>query len=413
MSESPAVVIVGAGHAGGTAAAFLRQFGHTGAITLVGDEPELPYQRPPLSKAWLKGTMTTDALLVRPRDFYADHDITLRLGVRVTAIDRAARRLALSDGSSLPYDRLILATGRRARRLPLPGMDLAGVLELRTLEDAGRLKAALVPGCRLAVIGGGYVGLEAAATGRDLGAAVVVIERESRVLARVACDVLSTFFQDYHRARGVGFELATGVAAISSAGGHASGVTLSDGRHLAADTVLVGVGAIANDELAAVAGLRCQNGVCVDLVASTADPAIHAIGDCSHRPLPYYDRAGVLESVQNALEQARQAAADIVGRPQGAHEVPWFWSDQYDLKLQIAGLSHDVDSVVVRGVPDIAAVKPRFAVFHLDAARRIQAVEAINAAQEFLVGKQLIGARTPVDPARLADPATPMKAVAS
>jgi 3-phenylpropionate/trans-cinnamate dioxygenase ferredoxin reductase subunit len=292
-------------------------------------------------------------------------------------------------------------------------MDLAGVLELRTLEDAGHLKAALAPGRRLAVIGGGYVGLEAAATARDLGASVVVIERESRVLARVACDVLSTFFQDYHRARGVSFELAMGVEAIAGAGGKACGVTLSGGRQVPADAVLVGVGAVANDELAAAAGLECRNGISVDLAARTADPLIYAIGDCSHRPLPYYDRAGVLESVQNALEQARQAAADIVGRPQAAHEVPWFWSDQYDLKLQIAGLSHDVATVVVRGTPDIGAVKPRFAVFHLDAAQRIQAVEAINAAQEFLVGKQLIGARTTVDPTRLADPATPMKAVAA
>jgi 3-phenylpropionate/trans-cinnamate dioxygenase ferredoxin reductase subunit len=413
MSESPAVVIVGAGHAGGTAAAFLRQFGHTGAITVIGNEPVPPYQRPPLSKAWLKGTMATDAIQVRPRDFYAGHAIALRLGVTVTAIDRAARRVALSDGSALPYDRLILATGRRARRLPIPGMAQDGVHELRTLADAERLKPALAPGRRLAVIGGGYVGLEVAATARESDTAVVVIEREARVLARVACAALSDFFQDYHRARGVRFELAMGVMAISGAQGRADGVVLADGRHLAADAVLVGVGAIANDELAAAAGLDCDNGICVDLNARTRDPAIQAIGDCSRRPLPHYDRIGHLESVQNALEQARQAAADIVGRPQLAPEVPWFWSDQYDLKLQIAGLAHEVESVVIRGAVDSAAVKPRFAVFHLDARRCVRAVEAINAAQEFMVGKQLIQARTVVDVARLADPAIPMKAVAS
>ena len=413
MSEAAAVVIVGAGHAGGTAAAFLRQFGFAGAITVVGDESVAPYQRPPLSKAWLKGTIGADGLQVRPHDFYAEHAIALRLGVRVTAIDRAARRVALSDGTTLPYDRLILATGRRARRLPIPGADLAGVLELRTLADGERLRAALGPGRRLAVIGGGYVGLEAAATARELGAEVIVIEREARVLARVACDVLSGFFQDYHRARGVRFELATGVSAISGSDGTASGVILGDGREVAADAVLVGVGAIANDELAAAAGLDCQNGVAVDLQARTADPAIHAIGDCSRRPLPHYDRIGHLESVQNALEQARQAAADIVGRPQLSPEVPWFWSDQYDLKLQIAGLALDVHRIVVRGAPDSTAVKPRFAVFHLDAQHAVRAVEAINAAQEFMVGKQLIAARTPVDPAKLADPAIPMKAVAA
>ena len=275
------------------------------------------------------------------------------------------------------------------------------------------MRAALGPGRRLAVIGGGYVGLEAAASARELGTDVVVIEREARVLARVACDVLSAFFQDYHRARGVCFELAMGVAAISGMGTRASGVILGDGRHLAADAVLVGVGGVANDELAVAAGLDCQDGVCVDLNARTADPAIHAIGDCSRRPLPHYDRIGHLESVQNALEQARQAAADIVGRPQLAPEVPWFWSDQYELKLQIAGLAHDASQTVIRGTPDSSVVKPRFAVFHLDTQRHVRAVEAINAAQEFMIGKQLIQARTPVDPARLADPAIPMKMVAA
>ncbi|MFI4889364.1 MAG: NAD(P)/FAD-dependent oxidoreductase [Steroidobacterales bacterium] len=412
MSSSDSVVIVGAGHAGGTAAVFLRQFGFAGAITLIGEESLAPYQRPPLSKTWLKGDARVESLLLRPLDFYAQHAIGLRLGVRVEAIDRAAKSVRLGDGEQVPYDRLVLATGRRARRLNVPGADLDGVLELRTVADADRLKAMLgVPGRRLVVIGGGYIGLEAAAAARALGAAVTVIEKEPRVLARVACELLSRFYQDYHREHGVVFELGCGVDSIEGRDGHASGVRLSDGRRVEADAVLVGVGGVANDELARAAGLDCANGIRVDLSARTSDPAIHAIGDCSYRPLPHYHRDGVLESVQNAMEQARQAACDIAGRPMPPPEVPWFWSDQYDLKLQIAGLAHDVVQTVVRGEPLAGAGRARFAVFHLSADRRVQAVEAINAVSEFMTGKQLIASRKPVDVARLADPGQAMKDV--
>ena len=414
MTRSESIVIVGAGHAGGSAAAFLRQFGFTGPLTLIGEEPVPPYQRPPLSKAWLKGDIGSEALLLRPAGFYAEHEITLHLGTRVMAVDRAAKILRLDAGRTIAYDRLILATGRRARRLVIPGADLNGVLELRTMADADRLKAALTGrDGRLVVIGGGYIGLEAAATARALGTSVVVIEKEARVLARVACEVLSHFFQAVHRAHGVAFELGMGVDAIAGRDGRASGVLLSDGRRIDADAVLVGVGAIANDELAVAAGLECANGIVVDLDTRTADPLIHAIGDCSHRPLPHYNSTGHLESVQNALEQARRAASDIVGRPQPLHEVPWFWSDQYDLKLQIAGLAPGASRLVVRGEPQPGAGRPRFAVFHLNAEDRLQAVEAINAAQEFIVGKQLIGSRKPVDVTRLADPAIAMKDVAA
>ncbi len=351
MSEAAAerIVIVGAGHAGGSAAAFLRQYGFQGPIALIGEEPIAPYQRPPLSKAWLKGEADAESLMLRPDSFYAENGITLRLDTRVERLDRAAKTLSLKGGETLHYDKLILATGRRARRIPLPGIDLDGVLELRTAADADRLKAALSsPGKRLAVIGGGYIGLEAAASARALGAEAVVIEKEPRVLARVACESLSTFFQDYHRQKGVAFELGAGVDAIEGEDGRAVGVRLSDGRLIAADAVLVGVGAVANDELAREAGLECDNGVLVDLAAKTADPAIYAIGDCSRRPLPHYERIGHLESVPNALEQAKQAAADITGRAQAAPEVPWFWSDQYDLKLQIAGLPHDATQILIR-----------------------------------------------------------------
>ncbi len=408
------IVIVGAGHAGGSVAAFLRQYGFEGPITIIGEEPIAPYQRPPLSKAWLKGDATPESLMLRPSSFYAENNIALRLNTRVESLDRTAKAVRLIGGETIQYDTLILATGRRARRISLPGIALDGVLELRTAADADKLKAALsAPGKRLAVIGGGYIGLEAAASARALGAEAVVIEKESRVLARVACQELSTFFQDYHRQKGVGFELGAGVDAIEGDGGHAVGLRLSDGRLIEADSVLVGVGAVANDELAKDSGLECENGILVDLAAQTSDPAVYAIGDCSRRPLPHYDRIGHLESVPNALEQAKQAAAHITGRSPPPHEVPWFWSDQYDLKLQIAGLSYDATQIVIRGDPAAIPDAARFAVFHLTADHKVQAVEAVNAPPEFMAGRQLIASRKPVATDKLRDMSVSMKEVAA
>ena len=409
MSELPShVVIIGAGHAGGTAAALLRQYAFEGAITLIGDEPIAPYQRPPLSKAWLKGEADAEALMLKPESFYGEHAIDLRLSTHASAIDRATRTVTLGDGKTVSYDALILATGARARRLAIPGADLAGVLELRSAADAEKLKAALGHGRRLAVIGGGYIGLEAAASGRALGAEVVVIEREARLLARVACEVLSSFFQSYHEAKGVKFELGAEIVAIEGQDGHVAGVRLADGRLIACDAALVGVGALPNDELARESGLLCSNGVEVDLEARTSDPAIFAIGDVTFRPMPHYDRMHRLESVPNALEQAKQAAAAIVGRPAPAPETPWFWSDQYDLKLQIAGVAFDTDEILVRGDPAAA----RFAVFHLKDGI-VRAVEAVNAPPEFMMGKQLIASRRPVARDRLADLTVSMKEVAA
>ncbi len=405
------ILILGAGHAGGTAAALLRQQGWNGPITLVGDEPIAPYQRPPLSKAWLKGEADAASLALRPDSFYAEHRIELRLDVRATRIVRreAGGEVELQGGEALAYDELILATGSRARRIPLPGLELDGVMELRTAADADRLKAALTPGARLAVVGGGYIGLEAAASARALGAEATVIELQSRLLARVAHEVLSAFVHDYHRDRGVVFQLAAGVAALEGEGGRVVAVRLSDGRRIACDAALVGVGAVPNAELAAEAGLTCDNGVVVDLAARTSDPAIHAIGDCTQRPLPLYGCMGRLESVPNALEQAKQAVADLCGTRIPASETPWFWSDQYDLKLQIAGLPFDAVRTIVRGEPSTA----RFAVFHLNAEDQLQSVEAINAAPEFMAGRQLIASRRPIQPDKLADISVSMKEVAA
>ncbi|MDB5475630.1 MAG: ferredoxin reductase, partial [Phenylobacterium sp.] len=316
MSDPAAhVAILGAGHAGGTLAALLRQFGHQGRVTLIGEEPLPPYQRPPLSKAWLKGEADADSLALKPLEFYAEHAIDFRPGKTAVRLERSAKRVHLDDGSSLSYDTAVIATGARAIALPIPGADLRGVMFLRTAADAERLKAAVGPGKTLAVVGGGYIGLEVAASGRALGAEVVVLERESRLLARVACEALSDFFKGYHESRGVSFVLGAGVAGFEGKDGHVTGVRLADGRTIACDAVVVGVGAAPNDEIARDAGLETARGVVVDLEARTSDPAIFAIGDVTHRPMPIYDRMFRMESVPNALEQAKQAAAAITGRP--------------------------------------------------------------------------------------------------
>lgn len=401
------VVIIGAGHAGGSAAVLLRTSGFVGEILLVGEEPVPPYQRPPLSKAWLKGEADLDTLLLRPATYYAEQKITLRTGVVATAIAPDTRTVTFDDGTVEAYDALILATGSTGRRLPIPGADRPALIELRTLADAERLKAQLAPGRRLVIVGGGYVGLEAAASARALGAEVVLLERLDRVLKRVASEPLSAFFTDRHRAAGVDIRLNADVSAFE-----AQGVRLSNGELIAADAVLVGVGAVANDALARSAGLACDpvgsGGIVVDETARTSDPAIYAIGDVTVRPIPVHGVTMRLESVPNALEQARQAAHAIVGRDQAAPEVPWFWSDQYEIKLQIAGLPGEADRTIVRGDP----ASGRFAVFHL-CGDRIVCVEAVSAPPEFMGGRQLIQRRTPVDDAKLADMSISMKAVAA
>jgi 3-phenylpropionate/trans-cinnamate dioxygenase ferredoxin reductase subunit len=400
------IIIIGAGHGGGTAAALLRQNGYADPIVLIGEEPHPPYQRPPLSKGWLKGEVDGDGLLLRPRDWYAEADIDLRTSTRVVHIDRTAKTATLSTDEILTYDKLIIATGARARKLVLPGSDLKGFLELRTIEDAEAIKAWFKPGFRLAVIGGGYVGLEVAASARKLGAEVDVLEREDRLLARVAGPVLSTFFREVHEAQGVKFHFGVTVEGFEGLDGQVSGVRLAGGGVVHCDAVLVGIGAIPNDDLAREAGLVCDNGVVVDGHARTSDPDIFAIGDMTQRPMPLYDRSIRLESVPNALEQARQAAAAICGKPEPKPETPWFWSDQYDLKLQIAGLPFDVDQIVVRGDP----ATRKFAVFHLSAGR-VQAVEAVNAPPEFMIGRQWLASRREVDAARLADVSLSIKEV--
>lgn len=405
---SDRIIIAGAGHAGGSAAAMLRQLGWKTGITLVGEEPLPPYQRPPLSKAWLKGEADADSLALRPLGFYNDADIELKLGMSVTKIDPVAHQVVFSDGDTMHYTQLILATGSRARRIPLPGIDQANVLELRTAADADKLKAVLGPGKRLAVVGGGYIGLEAAASARALGAEVTIVEIAPRVLARVACEILSNFFQDFHRSQGVTIELGAGVQALEGTG-TVTGVRLADGRVIPCDAALIGVGGVPNEELARDAGIACDGGIVVDLNARTSDPDIFAIGDCTKRPLPLYNRSMRLESVPNALEQAKQAASAICGRPPPSPEVPWFWSDQYDLRLQIVGLPFDATEIVVRG--DLAAGK--FALFHLTADGTVQAVEAVNASTEFMGGRRIIQRRKRLTAARISDLSVTVQELAS
>lgn len=402
------VLVVGAGHAGGTAAALLRQYGYEGAITLIGEEPLPPYQRPPLSKAWLKGETDAASLMLKPESFYAEADIGFRPNTTAVKLRRETREVELSTGEVLGYDHLIIATGARPIALPIPGADLDGILVLRTAADAEALKRRLGPGVRVAIIGGGYVGLEVAASAIALGASPVVIEREPRLLARSACPALSDFFKGYHESRGVELVLGATASGFEDKNGAVCGVRLQDGRLLDCDVAVVGVGAAPNEELAREAGVLCEGGIVVDLNARTSDPAVFAIGDVTRRPLPLYGQMFRPESVPNALEQAKQAACAIAGRPAPAPETPWFWSDQFDLKLQIAGIPHQADRVLLRGNPDTAS----FAVFHLKG-DRLLCVEAVNAPPEFMAGKQLIHAQRPVSPQRLEDTSVSMKLVAA
>lgn len=402
---SGGVVIIGAGHAGGAAAGFLRQYGYDGAITLVGAEPYLPYQRPPLSKAWLKGEAGLDDLYLRGDTFYDDQRIITRLDAQAVALDRAAKSVRLSGGETLAYDHLILATGSRARPYPAPGAGRVPHHVLRTLDDAEALKNALRPGQHVGLIGAGYVGLEVAASARHLGCEVTIFEKAPRILARVASAELSGVFTGMHRSRGA--EILTGcdITALSLGQGDKKIVHLADGSARAFDLLLVGIGGVANTELAQGAGLDVDNGVVVDDEARASDPAVFAIGDAAARTLPFYEGRFRLESVPNALEQAKQAAAAITGHKPPVVETPWFWSDQYEFKLQIAGLLRPDTRAVLRGDPASGA----FSVFHLDAKNRLRTAECVNRPADFMAAKLLIARGPALDEAVARDADAPLK----
>jgi 3-phenylpropionate/trans-cinnamate dioxygenase ferredoxin reductase subunit len=398
------VIIIGAGHAGGAAAGFLRQYGFDGHITLIGAEPYLPYQRPPLSKAWLKGEASLDDLYLRGDTFYADQNIDTHVNTQAVSIDRTGKTVSLLGGITLPYDHLILATGSRARPYPVLGADRVPHHLLRTLDDAEALKNALQPGHRIGLIGAGYVGLEVAASARYLGCEVTVFERESRILARVASQPLSDFFTEMHMGRGVGLFTEAAITELSLGDGDKKIVHLADGRTQEFDLLLVGIGALANDDLAAQAGLITANGIVVDEQARTSDADIFAIGDATSRTLPIYEGRFRLESVPNALEQAKQAAAAITGYKPPVTETPWFWSDQYEFKLQIAGLLRPDCRAIVRGDPASGA----FSVFHIDAAGRLMTAECVSKPADFMAAKLLIAKGVALDDA-IADPDVSLK----
>jgi 3-phenylpropionate/trans-cinnamate dioxygenase ferredoxin reductase subunit len=396
------IVIIGAGQAGAQAVASLRAEGFDGALALVGDEPFAPYQRPPLSKAYLSGSMERERLFLKPEAFYREAQCDLLLGTAATAIDRSGKRVRLSDGSGLRYDKLLLATGSRARRCSIPGRDLPGIFYLRGITDVDAMRAYFAPAVRLAVVGGGYIGLEVAAVARKLGLEVTVFEALDRVMARAVSRPLSEFYEREHRNAGVRFHLNTPVDAFE--GAERLDAIRAGGERFEADLALVGIGIVPNVELAQEAGLVCNDGIVVDRhCACTNDPSIFAAGDCTQ----HIGRDGKsirLECVQNAIDQAKHASLAMLGKPQPYREVPWFWSDQYDLKLQIAGLAWPGDRLVLRGNHEAR----KFAVFHLRDGV-VAAVEAVNAAPEYLVGRKLVAEAVKVAPERLADAAIAMK----
>ena len=394
------LVVVGAGQAAAQAAQTLRQQNYAGAITVLGEEPYAPYQRPPLSKKYFSGETPHERLLLRPLTFYAEKRIALELGARVEEFDAAAHTLRLRDGRSLRYDKLLLATGSRPRRLAVPGADLPGVHHVRTIADIDALNEGLSPGARVVVIGGGYIGLEMASVARQRGFAVTVLEAAERVLGRVVCKEVSSFYMDLHRAAGVEVHVGAAVSALCGRE-RVEAVETADGRRFACDAVIVGIGVVPNVELAAAAGLECANGIRVDEHARTADPDVLACGDCTSHPLPLYARSVRLESVPNAVHQGKVAAATLLKSPAAYSEIPWFWSDQYDVKMQIVGLSDGHDTTVLRGDP----ARKCFAVYYL-ANRRLIAVDAVNSPREFAHAKKLIGAAFTIDADVLRDPRT-------
>ncbi len=403
------VVIVGAGHGGAQAGIALRQNGFAGSILVVGREPELPYERPPLSKEYLAREKTFDRIMIRPEAFWADKAVTMLLGTEVTALDPAAHVATLSDGRTLVYGHMIWAAGGDPRRLTCEGHDFAGVHAVRTREDVDRLMGELDAGAKRAVvIGGGYIGLEAAAVLTKLDCNVTLLEALPRVLARVAGEALSSFYEADHRAHGVDLRTGVMVDCLVGAGGKVTGVKLADGTVLPADLVIVGIGIIPCVEPLRAAGAEGANGVTVDGQCRTSLPDVYAIGDCAAHANAFADGAVIrLESVQNANDMATVAAKTICGVEAAYHAVPWFWSNQYDLKLQTVGLSTGHDAVVTRGDPATRS----FSVIYLKAGK-VVALDCVNMIKDYVQGRKLVEAGAVIAPEKLADAGTPLKELA-
>ncbi|ADO41656.1 NAD(P)/FAD-dependent oxidoreductase [Ketogulonicigenium vulgare] len=397
------VVVIGGGQAAAALVAKLRTAGYTQAITIIGAEVDPPYQRPPLSKAYLAGEMARERLYLRPAAFYQQHNITLRTGLTVTAIDRAARRITLSDGSALDYDALALTTGADPRPLPADkGGALAGVLTMRNLADADALDPLLTAGKSLLVVGGGYIGLEAAAVAAKRGLDVTLVHSGARILSRVAAPATSDYFRALHESHGV--KILEGVSVDHLLGtGHVTGAVLTDGQQVTADLVIVGIGIIPNDQLARDAGLLVENGIAVDDFGRTSDLAIYAAGDVA--ALVYQGVRMRIESVGNAIDQAENVALNMLGQGVPYAPKPWFWSDQYDCKLQIAGLGAASDDITIRKGEGLIQSNWYYR------GGQLVAIDAMNDPRAYMVGKRLIEAGKSADPALVADPALDLKAL--
>jgi 3-phenylpropionate/trans-cinnamate dioxygenase ferredoxin reductase component len=387
------IVVVGAGQAAAQLAVSLRRGGFRGGIRIVGDEPYLPYQRPPLSKSFLAAPAQPDSLLLRPESFWRDQEVAFELGTPVAALDVSRGHITLRNGREIPYGSLVLATGTRARTVPIPGIDLPGVFSVRQIDDVRTLRPALDEARRIVIVGGGYIGLEVAAVMRGEGRDVTVVEAEDRVMKRVTGEIASSFFDRVHRERGVDIRLSARLAAIEG-DGRASAARLADGTSVAADLMLAATGARANDDLAAAAGLACEDGIIVDEFARTAIANVYAIGDCARFPSRRFGRRLRLECVQNAIDHAKAVAATLLGQPQIYDPVPWYWSDQYDVKLQMAGLMDGHDNALAIGEP----AGGRFSIEY----RRngiLIAVDAVNDGRAHMLGRRRVAeetARAPV-----------------
>ena len=392
------IVIVGGGQAALQIADSVRREGYEGELLMYSEESSFPYQRPPLSKGFLSGTMAEDKLHFRKMEFYEKRDIQVILNTRVTRLDADRKMLHLQGGDSKRFDRVALATGTRVRSLPVPGADSEGVHYLRTLADTQKIKTALAHAQNVVVVGGGFIGLEVAASASKLGKTVTCIEAQDRLLARVVSPSISDFYQRVHSERGTQVILNTQVSEIANTDGLATAVRCGDGSEYAADLVVIGIGVIPNQELAQEAGLECSNGIVVDEFAKTSDPNIVSAGDCTFHPNPYANSSIRLESVQNAIDQSKTAAATLVGLEKPYHAVPWFWSDQYDLKLQIVGLSDGADREVLRG----SMGDSKFSLFYFKG-DKLLAIDSVNSPGDHLLGRKLIGQGIAVGAEQVAD----------
>jgi 3-phenylpropionate/trans-cinnamate dioxygenase ferredoxin reductase component len=397
------ILIIGGGQAGAQAIDTLRKEGFGGRLVLIGDEPQLPYQRPPLSKKYLCGEMAAERLLFRHQSFYDEHRIELKLGRQAVRLDAGARQVELAGGELLTYDRLLLCLGAESRRLTCPGAELAGVHYLRGLADVAPIQTGFKPQARVVIIGGGYIGLETAATCRKMGCEVTVLEMADRIMNRVVAPTVSQYFAAEHRLHGVNILCDMRVTRLEGRE-RVERVVCVDGSSHEADLVIVGVGAVATTELARSAGLACDNGIVVDEYCRTSDAAIYAAGDCTNHPSPRFGRRVRLESVDNAFEQAKTAALNMLDRPVAHDRVPWFWSDQFDNKLLIVGLSQDYDKQVLRGDP----ASRSFSVCYLKGSELL-AVEAVNHSKDYMAARKLIADRTPLRADRLADASLALK----